>query len=413
VKVIDFGVAKAISQRLTEKTIYTELGQLIGTPEYMSPEQAEMNEFNIDTRTDIYSLGVLLYELLVGALPFDPTKLRQAAFAEIQRIIREEEPSKPSTRLSSLDDSSTAYAHKRRADPRSLLRELRGDLDWIVMKAIEKDRTRRYATASELVAEIRRHLHNEPVVAGPPSVLYRVRKFARRNKVIFTAMSVVSLVLVASTLVSLVFAIQANHAKRQAEWNSYIATVAAANAAHLVDDTSELKRQLDTAPQQHRGWEWEHLWSIADASLLTIRYGDEIVNGLAFSPDGSRVFGVSGREIKSWDAATGARLTRNHAPADFAQSVVFSPNSQYVAYGSGRNIRIWAVAPVWKHIGELPGHLGTVYTFAFSQRSETLATAAEDGTIRLWNVDEQKELRSWSIPNSVSPGSKNTAFALA
>jgi len=137
-KVIDFGVAKALHQRLTEKTIFTEQGQLIGTPEYMSPEQAEMTAENIDTRSDIYSLGVLLYELLTGALPFDPTTLRQAAFGEIQRIIREQEPPKPSTRLSSLGDTSTTFAERRRADFRSLMRELRGDLDWIVMKALEK-----------------------------------------------------------------------------------------------------------------------------------------------------------------------------------------------------------------------------------------------------------------------------------
>ncbi len=133
-KVIDFGVAKAISHRLTEQTIYTEQGQLIGTPEYMSPEQAEMTAQDVDTRTDIYSLGVVLYELLTGAMPFDPSTLRRAAFGEIQRIIREQEPQKPSTRLSSLGDTSTTFAHKRRADPRSLLRELRGDLDWIVWR---------------------------------------------------------------------------------------------------------------------------------------------------------------------------------------------------------------------------------------------------------------------------------------
>jgi len=193
VKVIDFGVAKAITQRLTEKTIYTEQGQLIGTPEYMSPEQAEMTGADIDTRSDIYSLGVLLYELLTGALPFDQTTLRQAAFGEIQRIIREEEPAKPSTRLSSLGDDSATSAKRRRVDPKSLYRELRGDLDWIVMKALEKDRSRRYASASEFAKDLHRHRRGEPVEAAPPSKLYRLSRFVRRNQAGLNALVLICL----------------------------------------------------------------------------------------------------------------------------------------------------------------------------------------------------------------------------
>jgi len=181
-KIIDFGVAKATEHRLTEKTLFTAMGVLIGTPEYMSPEQAEMTGLDVDTRTDVYSLGVMLYELLVGALPFDPKELRQAGFNEIKRKIREDEPSKPSTRISTLGDDTQEMVVRRRTDLSSLQRELRDDLDWITMKALEKDRTRRYASASELAADIVRHREGVPVVAGPPSTSYRFRKFVGRHR---------------------------------------------------------------------------------------------------------------------------------------------------------------------------------------------------------------------------------------
>ncbi len=176
-KIIDFGVAKATSQRLTERTLFTELGQWIGTPEYMSPEQAELTGLDVDTRTDVYSLGVVLYELLAGAQPFDPKELRTAGFDEMRRRIREEEPPRPSTRVSSLGDASQTAAERRRTDIHGLTRTLRGDLDWIVMKALEKDRTRRYGSPSELAADVERYLRDEPVEASPPSTCYRIRKF--------------------------------------------------------------------------------------------------------------------------------------------------------------------------------------------------------------------------------------------
>jgi tetratricopeptide (TPR) repeat protein len=195
-KIIDFGVAKATAQHLTERTLYTELGVMIGTPEYMSPEQAEMGGLDIDTRTDVYALGVILYELLTGALPFDRKALRQAGFAEIQRTIREKEPPRPSTRITPHGPASTEAAANRHTEPRRLASELRGDLDWVTMRALEKDRTRRYQTASALAGDLRRHLNNEPVSAGPPSTVYRAKKFVRRHRFGVAAAATLVLLLV-------------------------------------------------------------------------------------------------------------------------------------------------------------------------------------------------------------------------
>jgi serine/threonine protein kinase len=179
-KVIDFGVAKATHQRLTEKTLFTHFGQFVGTPEYMSPEQAEMSGLEVDSTTDIYSLGVLLYELLIGALPFDAATLRRAGYAEILRIIREEEPLRPSTKLSGLGKRATDVATKRHTNLSTLSRELKGGLDWITLKALEKDRTRRYASAVEFASDVARHLKHEPVLAHPRSRLYVTGRVFRR-----------------------------------------------------------------------------------------------------------------------------------------------------------------------------------------------------------------------------------------
>jgi serine/threonine protein kinase len=201
--VIDFGIAKATTnQHLTDKTLFTAFEMLMGTPAYMSPEQAALTSVDVDTRTDIYSLGVLLYELLTGATPFDTQKLLKQGVDEIRRVIREQEPVKPSTRLIKLADTElTTLAQHRQSEPTTLVRAVRGDLDWIVMKALEKDRTRRYATAYGLALDIQRFLSNEAVLARPPSKLYKLQKTAQRNKLLFTAAGVITLFLIAGLIV--------------------------------------------------------------------------------------------------------------------------------------------------------------------------------------------------------------------
>ena len=205
VKVIDFGIAKAMGQQLTEKTLFTNFAQMIGTPLYMSPEQAELSGLDMDTRSDIYSLGVLLYELLTGTTPFENERLSQVGYDEMRRIIREEEPPKPSARISTVGQAASTASQRRQADPRKLSRLFRGELDWIVMKALEKDRNRRYATAMAFAADVERYLNDEPVAACPPSKWYRVRKLVRRNRGTFAmtaVLVVVALLAVANLAVS-------------------------------------------------------------------------------------------------------------------------------------------------------------------------------------------------------------------
>ena len=235
-KVIDFGIAKATTdQRLTDKTLFTALDQFIGTPAYMSPEQAEMSGLDIDTRSDIYALGVLLYELLTGRTPFDARRLLQVGLDEIRRIIREEEPPRPSTRLSTLTQADLSDISKRhQSEPAKLTSLTRGDLDWIVMKCLEKDRTRRYETANGLAADVQRHLSNEPVTAGPPSSLYRFQKMVRRNRLAFAAGAAIVTVLVLGVVVSSWQAVRAIRAEREQSRLRSEAEVARQNEAGFV-----------------------------------------------------------------------------------------------------------------------------------------------------------------------------------
>jgi serine/threonine protein kinase len=257
VKVIDFGIAKALSQQLTEKTLFTNFAQMIGTPLYMSPEQAAMSGKDVDTRTDIYSLGVLLYELLTGTTPFDKERLDTVGYDELRRIIREEEPPRPSTRISTLGQAAATVSTRRQSDPKRLSRLFRGDLDWIVMKALEKDRDRRYDTASALAADVQRYLADEPVLASPPSLRYRLGRFLRKYRGPVLAASVILLLLVGGIIGTSLGFVRAERQRQIAEENEQTAlkeksnALAAAAAERLAQQNEAAQRQKAEAAQRH------------------------------------------------------------------------------------------------------------------------------------------------------------------
>jgi tetratricopeptide (TPR) repeat protein len=253
-KVIDFGIAKATGHKLTERTLFTAFGGMVGTLEYMSPEQAALSALDVDTRSDIYELGVLLYELLTGTTPLLRKRLKQSALDEALRIIREEEPPKPSTRLTDSSEQLTSLAAQRNMEPAKLTRLLRGELDWLVMKALEKDRNRRYETANAFALDIERYLHDEPVQACPPSAGYRLRKFVRKYRTLLRGAAIFALLLLVGTIVSAWQAVRATEAAARATKAEEISAserdlaVRAEEATnHALEETKKAKAGLEKA----------------------------------------------------------------------------------------------------------------------------------------------------------------------
>jgi eukaryotic-like serine/threonine-protein kinase len=433
-KVIDFGIAKATQQRLTDKTLFTAFEQFIGTPAYMSPEQAEMSGLDIDTRSDIYSLGVLLYELLTGTTPFDPQTLVAAGLNEMRRIIRELEPVRPSTRISTMVDAErTVVGKHRQADAPKLIHFLRGDLDWIVMKCLEKDRSRRYEAANGLATDIQRHLANEPVAARPASAAYRVQKFVGRNKLLVSAAAVVAAVLVLGILVSTWLAIRANRLRAQAEVNerkaleaqaseakqrdqaqtqelaarrsAYAADVNLAQQALAVNNLGRAEELLNRHRPQLgerdlRGWEWRYLWQHcrSEALYTLCRQSNSIVS-LSVSADGKwlAIGEQEGGGLSVWDLRTRQEVTRLSV-GDFWIKALFSPRDSLLAFSLVSTNRVYLWNPITQQtVNDLPLD-GVCVGLGFSDDGRRLVTRTP-GSIELWQIPEGKKLARHSTTN--------------
>ncbi len=308
-KIIDFGVAKAIGQDLEDRSLlYTRTGGILGTPAFMSPEQLDPEEEPVDTRTDVYSLGVLLHELLVGELPFDLESDSRRGLAELCRVVRNVDPQRPSTRIGRLGDAAMATAAARSVNVRTLQRGLRGELDWIVLRCLEKDRARRYQSASELAEDLRRYLAHEPVLARPPGSLYRARKLIRKNRGVVTACAIVLISLVAGLGWALVEKSRADQKAAELTVQVYRAKLLMTASALDAGQLNSARQFLEDAPAELRGWEWRHLVSRLQPGLRRFDSVDGLIHDLAAVPGGRSFVSARDGSILQRDLKSGAVL---------------------------------------------------------------------------------------------------------
>jgi WD40 repeat protein/serine/threonine protein kinase len=420
-KVIDFGVARATEHRSAERDAFTLSGQLIGTPEYMSPEQASLNIQDIDTGTDVYSLGVILYELLVGMLPLDIKSLRKLALGEVLRAIRETPVPKLTARITEMGAVAEELALRRSTNPGQLKRELAGDLESIVMKAIDKDRHCRYASASEFAADIERYLKDEPVLASPPERGYRIRRFILRHRLYLVAAASVLFCLLLGLAASTAMYFKAQFARREAErkgdiarQQSYIANIVAADLHIRSNEVAEARRRLLSCPKELRQWEWRHLFLKTDCSRATLyTVGDSNPQpSLAFSADGSRIYSSTQHTLHAWDATTYLPIARWSgfgsilAVAPFAEKIL----AKVYTTGVMETDHTLHIFDPFSHrlIATFKGHHEDITAAAFSPDGARVITGDSLGVLFLWDAASGRMLLN------LTPGAKGvTAIAFS
>jgi WD40 repeat protein/tRNA A-37 threonylcarbamoyl transferase component Bud32 len=402
-KIIDFGIAKATQGKLTDQTFFTAFEQFLGTPAYMSPEQAQMSTADVDTRSDIYSLGVLLYELLTGNTPFDAKELLQAGLDEMRRTIREKDPARPSHRLKSMGLADlTVVAQQRQTEPPKLLGGVRGDLDWIVMKCLEKDRAQRYETVNGLATDLWRYLRNEPVLARPPSDLYRLQKLVRRNQVVVAACSLAAAALLTGAGLATWQAIRATRervgaetawameAKQRVKAESlvYAADMAKIQQSWEQDELDTVCELLaETASYPGRGFEWYYWEQQMRSQLATLRGHNGPIRAVAFFPDGRKIVTASeDHTAKVWEATSGKELLNLAGHSDFVFCVAVSPDGERIVTGSrDRTAKVWDAAS-GDRLLSFNKHPTPVYSVAISPDSRRVVTGAYDGTALIWDL---------------------------